>query len=247
MSFVLERDRSVPLHSQIHQELRRRIASEELRAGAQFPSERELADAYGVSRMTVRQALKNLRQDGLIRYERGVGAFVSNRKLDVHTRNLNGFSEEMRRRGMTPSSKILSLKRETASNQIADSLSLAPDSEVFHIERLRLADDVPLAYEKAFLPVALCPNLDDYNLEKLSLYDILENRFGIEIDHAEEILEAACAARDEAKILNIKPNAPLLVVNRVVYTDADQAVESVQTLYRADLYRATFFLTKNAV
>lgn len=246
MQFVLERDGVLPLHSQIHQELRRRIVSEELAAGAAFPSERELADRYGVSRMTVRQALKNLRQDGLIYYERGVGAFVSTRKLDVHTRNLGGFSEEMRRRGMTPSSKVLSLKREPASGQIADSLSLAPDSEIFHLKRLRLADSAPLAYETAFLPVALCPNLDDFNLEKLSLYDVLENRFGIEIDHAEEILEAACATREQAKILNIKPNAPLLVVNRVVYNDQNAAVESVQTLYRADLYRATFFLTKSA-
>lgn len=245
MSFVLERDRSVPLHSQIHQELRRRIASAELPSGAAFPSERELAENYGVSRMTVRQALKNLRQDGLIYYERGVGAFVSKRKLDVHTRNLNGFSEEMRRRGLTPSSKVLSITRKPAAAQTAASLGIAEADEVFYLERLRLADEMPMAFEQAFLPVTICPNLDDYNLEKLSLYEVLKTRFGIEIDRAEEVLEAACAARDEAKLLQIKANAPLLVVSRVVYTETNRAVEAVKTIYRADRYRATFFLTKN--
>jgi GntR family transcriptional regulator len=247
MAFTLERDSQVPLHAQILHELRQSIVTRTLAAGAAFPSERELAESYGVSRMTVRQALKNLRQEGLIYQERGIGSFVAKRKLDVHTRNLGGFSEEMRQRGFAPSSKILTLKKEQSDGKITESLGLKPQAEVFRLERLRLADEMPMAFETAFLPVALCPSLDDFNLEKLSLYQVLSERFGVEIHHAEEVLEAACADKNAAKTLNIKTGAPLLVVSRVVYTEANQAIESVKTIYRADRYRATFFLTKNAL
>lgn len=247
MQNTLVRDSPTPLHSQIADALRLQIQFDEIKAGENFPSERELAEHYGVSRMTVRQALTPLRKEGLIYHERGVGTFVADRKIDVHTRNLGGFSEEMRRRGLEPSSKILSLRRRNADAQTAENLRIETDAEVFELERLRLADAIPLAYEKAFLPVALCPTLDDYNLEKLSLYDVLENRFNVEIHHAEEFLEAAVCAPREAKILGIKSKSPLLVVSRVVFTETNQAVESVQTLYRADRYRATFYLTKNAV
>lgn len=247
MQNTLIRDSATPLHIQIAEALRLQIQIDEIKAGENFPSERELAEHYGVSRMTVRQALHPLRKEGLIYHERGVGTFVADRKIDVHTRNLGGFSEEMRRRGLEPSSKVLSLRREIADNQTAENLRIAANAEVFELERLRLADGEPLAYEKAFLPAALCPTLDDYNLEKLSLYDVLENRFNVEIHHAEEFLEAAVAAPLEAKILGIKSKSPLLVVSRVVFTETNLAVESVQTLYRADRYRATFYLTKNVV
>lgn len=247
MAFALDRESSIPLHTQIHQELSSRIKNDELSAGGAFPSERELADNYGVSRMTVRQALTSLRQEGLIYNERGVGTFVAKRKLDVHTRNLGGFSEEMRRRGMNPSSKLLFLKRETANNETADNLGIEPGAEVFHLERLRLANKVPMAFETAFLPAKICPELDKFDLGKISLYEILQKEFGIELHHAEEVLEADCATAQQAKTLGIKLNAPLLIVNRVVFTETNHAVEAVRTIYRADRYRATFFLAKNAL
>lgn len=245
MAFALDRESGVPLHAQIHQELSERIKDEDLSAGSAFPSERELADSYGVSRMTVRQALTSLRQEGLIYNERGVGTFVSKRKLDVHTRNLGGFSEEMRRRGMNPSSKLLLLKPEIANSQTAENLGIEPGADVFHLERLRLANEMPMAFETAYLPVKICPKLDKFNLEKQSLYEILQREFGVELHHAEEILEADCATTQQAKILGVKTNAPLLIVNRVVFTETNNAIEAVRTIYRADRYRATFFLTKN--
>ncbi|HZH33909.1 MAG TPA: GntR family transcriptional regulator [Pyrinomonadaceae bacterium] len=241
----LDRTSTAPLHAQIHAALRERIDSNELSAGSLFPSERELADSYGVSRMTVRQALQALRQEGVIYQERGRGTFVSKRKLDVHTRNLGGFTEEMLRRGLRPSSRILVLKRDIADNQTAESLGIDSGESVFRLERLRLADDMPMAYETAFLPAKMCPKLDEFDFAKISLYEVLEKNFGVNIHHAEEVLEAACASGKEAKILAIKAKEPLLVVNRVVFTETNQAIESVQTLYRADRYRATFFLTKN--
>jgi len=246
MNLILDRISNVPLYAQIHEKLRRRIESDELQAGAAIPSERELAEMYKVSRMTARQAINALKSEGFVYQERGVGTFVSKRKLDVHTRNLIGFTEEMRARGLEPSTKILLSRREKAAPETAKELGLSDDDdEVFHFQRLRLADELPLAFEDGYLPAKRFPLLDEKDLENESLYKILENDYGIVMHHAEEILEATCATKEIAKALTIKAKSALLIVHRVVFTESNLAVESVRTFYRADRYRATFFLTKN--
>jgi GntR family transcriptional regulator len=247
MNLILDRISSVPLYAQIHGEIRRQIETDQLPAGAPVPSERELAEICKVSRMTARQALNALKNEGYVYQERGVGTFVSKRKLDVHTRNLIGFTEEMRARGFVPSTKILLSRRENAAQEVADELGIDIEDEVFHFQRLRLADDLPLAFEDAYLPVKRFPGLDEKNLEKQSLYKILENDYDIVMHHAEEILEATCASKEIAQALAIKPKSALLIVHRVVFSESNLAVESVRTFYRADRYRATFVLTKNAI
>ena len=247
MPTTLLRKSATPLHTQITETLRLQIQSAELKAGENFPSERELAERYGVSRMTVRQALRHLRQEGLIYHERGVGTFVSNRKLDVHTRNLSGFSEEMNSLGFAPSSRVLELKRESAGEKIAADLRLETGAEVFHLERLRLADNEPMAFESTYLPSALCPALDKIDLTVNSLYKVLAENYNLPMHHAAEILEAAAANRFLAQQLGVKTGAPVLVVHRVVFTESNQPIESAHTTYRADRYRATFYLSKNAL
>lgn len=243
----LLRNSPTPLHTQITEALRQQIERAELKAGENFPSERELAERYGVSRMTVRQALRHLRQDGLIYHERGVGAFVSSRKIDVHTRNLNGFSEEMMSLGLAPSSRVLHLKREPAGEKIAADLNVETGAEVFRLERLRLADDEPMAFETTYLPAALLPELDLIDLTVNSLYKVLVENYNLPMHHAAESLEAAAANRFAAQQLGIKTGAPVLVVHRVVFTESNQPIESAHTTYRADRYRATFYLSKNAL
>ena len=245
MRTVIQRDSPIPIYSQIAEALRLQIQSDELKAGENFPSERELAELFGVSRMTVRQAVQRLRQEGLIYYERGVGTFVTNHKIDVHTRNLGGFSDEMISLGLAPSSRVLKLKRETADKQVQQELRLKIDAEVFYLERLRLADDEPMAYETTYLPTALCPELDQQDLTKNSLYQILVQDYNLRINHAAESLEAAAATQFVARQLGIKTGTPVLVVRRVVFSESNEPIESARTTYRADRYRATFYLSKN--
>lgn len=244
---VLRRKSATPLHVQISEALRLQIQNAILKAGENFPSERELAETYGVSRMTVRQALQRLRQDGLIYHERGVGTFVSSRKIDVHTRNLGGFSDEMLALGIEPSSRVLQLKCESANEQVAHDLDLEADERVFHLERLRLADGEPMAFEATFLPEKLCPELDKWDLTENSLYRILTDDYNLQMSHAAEILEAAAATAFIAKQLGVKTGAPVLLVHRVVFSASNQPIESAHTTYRADRYRATFVLTKSSL
>ncbi|HEY0656995.1 MAG TPA: GntR family transcriptional regulator [Pyrinomonadaceae bacterium] len=233
------------MHTQIAEALMLQIQRGELKPGENFPSERDLAERFGVSRMTVRQALQRLRQEGLIYYERGVGTFVTNRKIDVHTRNLSGFSDEMISLGLKPSSRVLELKCVSATEHVAIDLHLEPKEKVFHIERLRLADDEPMAFENTYLPEKLCPELDKADLTKNSLYQILTEDYNLQMNHAAESLEAAAANKYVAEHLGIKIRTPVLVVHRVVFSDSNQPIESARTTYRADRYRATFYLSKN--
>ena len=245
---ILRRNAPTPLHTQICEALRQQIQSTKLKPGETFPSERELAERYGVSRMTVRQALHRLRQEGLIYHERGVGTFVSSRKIDVHTRNLGGFSEEMSSLGFKPSSRVLELKCvPPPGEEVAQDLNLEKGEKVFHLERLRLADDEPMAFEVTYLPATLCPELDKVDLTKNSLYQILVQNYDVQMHHAAESLEAAAATKFTAKQLGIKPGTPVLVVHRVVYSESNQPLESAYTTYRADRYRATFYLSKNGL
>lgn len=242
---IFRREDTTPLHIQISEALRRRIQSGKLKSGANFPSERELADLYGVSRMTVRQAVHRLREEGLIYYERGVGTFVSNRKFDIHTRNLGGFSEEMESLGLKPSSRVIKLECVAASEAVRLELDLEPDEKVNHLERLRLADDEPMAYEETYLPEKFTPGLVEWDLEQNSLYNVLVESYGVQMHHASESLEAVAASKLIAGQLGVKAGAPVLVVQRLVFSEANQPLEWARTTYRADRYRATFYLSKS--
>ncbi len=245
MQNILTRDSSTPLHTQIAETLRIKIQNEEFKEKDTLPSERELAEQYSVSRMTVRQALQKLRHEGLIYHERGVGTFVNNRKLDVHTRNLNGFSEEMLSLGLKPSSRVIAFKRELANEEVMNNLQLGMGAEVFYLERLRIADDEPMAFEKTYLPAYLFPKLEEFDLTKNSLYQVLVENYDLPMHHAEEILEATSATKRVAEQLGIRAGAPVLVVRRVVFSESNHPIESAHTIYRADRYRATFYLSKN--
>jgi GntR family transcriptional regulator len=240
----LERNSELPLHSQIHAFLREGILSNKLKPDEPVPSERELAERLEVSRMTVRQALNALRKEGLIYQKRGKGTFVSSRKFDVHSRNLNGFSDEMIRRGMKPVSKVLQLERIVADSETAARLHLKSDEEIFRLERLRLADAIPMTIETTCLPARLAPNLKQYNLEKQSLYRILETEYGVKMYSAAEDLEAAISDAKTSELLGVKKNSPLLIVYRTVFAEDDQPIEYTKSIYRADRYRASFFLVK---
>jgi GntR family transcriptional regulator len=239
----LKKNSFQPLYHQIEQTLRESIESGQLNPGAAL-SERALCDRFGVSRMTARQALRALRDEGLLYSERGRGTFVAEPKFNVQTRQLLGFTEDMKARGLIASSRILSFTRRAAPTEIAEQLQLPAEQEVFEIVRLRLADKVPMAYETCFLPARLCPNLKRADVERGSLYKALEGSYGVSIEWADEVLEAAVATRQEAQLLELPARAPVLVVQRTVYDEARTPIEVVRSVYRGDRYQAVIHLKR---
>jgi GntR family transcriptional regulator len=230
--------RSTPLHTQILRELRRHALT--LPPGTPIPSERALAAEYRVSRMTAREAVRSLRAEGLVYPERGRGMFIAQQKTNVHAGSLSGFSTHVRSGGQQPSSRLLGFRRIDSTPSIADALALPVGTPVFLIERLRLADGKPMAYEAAHVPADLCATLYRYDLERDSLYRILREEHGIRFRRASEELEAATAGRAIGHLFRIPASDPVLIVRRIIYSTSDRPVEATTTTYRADRYRACF-------
>jgi GntR family transcriptional regulator len=228
----------VPLYIQLKNVLLKLIHSENLKPHERLPSERELSQEYGISRMTIRQALQSLIRDGLLYTRIGKGTFVSEIRLE-QGRTLTGFSQEMIRRGLKPSSILLEASIVPASAEIATALDIDENSGVVRISRLRMANNQVIAIEIAYLPHALCPGLLDDDFSKSSLYDVLQNKYGIRLVSAEQTMEAALANNHELKMLQLKSPAAVLRMKRATSSEQGTIVEYTESVYRGDRYKLT--------
>ncbi len=227
----------IPLYYQIMNQLREKIARGEYPVEGALPPERELVETYQVSRMTIRQALSELVNEGILVRRKGIGTFVAPQKIEQALSSLTSFTEDMAQRGMKASSRIISFKEIIPDPTIRKTLGLHTEEKAFECVRLRLADEEPMALETTTLTAALCPGLERETLENQSLYKVLAEQWGIELDYATQSLEPILAPPYEAKLLHIAPGAPLLLIHRVTYDANDRAFEHVKSLYRGDRYK----------
>ncbi len=235
----IETDSYVPYYQQIVEQVRAHIKSEALREGEVFHSEGEIAAALGISKMPVRQAFLKLRAEGLLIIAKGKRPVIGSSQVPWNFQQLRGFSEEMRRRGLVPSAKVLSLKRTAADAEIAQALRMNAGDEVFALRRLRYVNNEPVALVTSFLPVALFPDLDQRDLGKSSLYAVFEKVYRRKLNWAEEEIGAITATEEVARILDTTPGKPLLFVRETTYDMRRTAIEHSHSLLRADRYKAT--------
>jgi GntR family transcriptional regulator len=231
-----------PLYYQIRENLRELIRSEDLPEGALIPSERELSDIYGVNRLTVRQAITELVNEGLLDRRRGIGTFVANHKIAHPMPDLAGFSERMLRTGHKPGGKVLSLTTQHPARSVAQALKIPLDGYVVSVVRLRLVDDEPIMLETCALPADLVPGLRAEDLDDQSLYRVLATRYGIQMVEAEEVLEPVSLTSYEAQILDTETGRPALLVEGIVFTNERKPVEFTKSLVRGDKARFYFRL-----
>ncbi len=231
---ALNRQSVVPLYYQIQQRLLDQIRSGSLKPGQSVPSEQEISLRMGVSRMTARQALKSLCSLGVAYSQRGKGTFVSRFKLEKNFRQVLSFSEEMCARGSRPRSRVLAFRRIQPDSQVAESLHISSSEEVFLLRRVRLADSVSLCVECTNIPVRLCPDLLKVFDPAESLYRFLLERYGIQIDFADEVAEASLASQEETRLLRIHKRAPVFRFTRTAYLHNGEPVEFVRSVYRGD-------------
>jgi GntR family transcriptional regulator len=224
----------VPLYYQLAELIRERVQSGSLGPGDQLPSERELAEQVGISRMTARQALAYLVRDGALVARPGVGTFVAAPKLTYDALHLLGFTEETMRHGEPVASRVLEQSVVTAPPPVAAALFLADGEATIKVVRLRSAGDVPILLETSFLPAACCPGLDQEDLERSSLYGLLELRYGLRLQRTSQTIEATLANDYESDLFDVVAGAPMLLLEGVTYTDEDRPVESFKAVYRAD-------------
>lgn len=202
-------------------------------AGTMLPTERELAEEFGTSRTTVRQALAELVAEGRLDRVQGRGTFVAEPKL-VHVRQLTSFSEDLGDRDTR--SELIGLGDETADAATAAHLGLGPGATVQRIERVRWVGDEPLAHETARLPGELAVTPDELDATG-SLYRTLRDRHGVSISGADDEVETALATPDEARLLGTEVGQPLLVVHRTAWDASGRIVEWTRSVFRGDRFR----------
>lgn len=204
--------------------------------GVRLPSERELSERLGVARETLRRSLRELEKDGLLQRKQGAGTFVSGQAL-VKQFQLISFSEDMRERGLTPSSEVLSTRVIRVGAKLAQKLKMVPGANAIEIRRLRFANDEPMALETVFLVQDALPNFDPSLLATHSLYELIERNYNLHIKSATQQIHATVLNEDEADLLDVAPFSPALLVERQVTTSNGKIFEYGKSLYRADRYR----------
>lgn len=234
---VITRNSKTPLHQQLYELLRTKILSGEWKEQQMIPAEPELIIQYGVSRIVIRQVLNRLVSDGLIYRQQGRGSFVSERRLEEGLSRIISFTEDMNQRGLTPKTKILFSGLVLAVEDIAERLEIQPDEELARLERLRLANDEPLSIEDSYLVHHYFPGVlnEDYSLNPLR--QTLLQKFGVHITYARQVIQAVLATADQARLLALPINSPLLLIERVSFSEQNQPIEFLRIYYRGDRYR----------
>jgi GntR family transcriptional regulator len=232
--FQLERG-PIPLHHQVFRDLKSALDADEWRAGERMPTERELAERYGCSLITIRHALGELVREGRIERTRGRGTFVLQPRIDRNIAGSMSFAEEMRRRGFDAK----------AGESVGNALGIAVDAPVVFLERVRLADGEPLLLERARLPAERFPGLLAYDFEHRSLYDILTERYGTRIVRARETVEPVMLRRREASLLDLPTRALALQIDGVAYAADGSPVEIARSFVRGD--RTRYYLERDVV
>jgi len=234
---MLDKSASTPLYVQLADLLREQISDDRLLPDTRLPSERDLCACYGVSRITVRQALDELMHEGLIYTCVGKGTYVAEAKLNEELQPLSSFTEDMRRRGIATSSRILESQIISADDFLATRLQVPRGAEVVKLHRLRLGNGLPIAIQRTYLPHHLCPGLLRYDLASGSLFDVLRSEYHLVLSRADTGIEAALAQPEEIRLLQISAPAAVLISEQTTYLNTGAVVEWVRSVFRGDRYR----------
>ena len=229
----------VPYYVQIVDHVRELIKKNKLSQGQTFCSEGEIAQALKISKMPVRQAFQKLRSEGLLVIAKGKRPVVGSGRVPWNFQQLRGFSEEMRRRGLNPSARLLSMGLEDPDLEVAQALKLSPGERVYRIRRLRSVDGDPVAVVTSYLPARIFTGIDKQDLEKQSLYSIFEQVYKRRLQWAEEVIGAVIAGEEEAGILEASVGSGLLMIRETTYDSQSVAIEYSVSLLRGDRYTAT--------
>ena len=231
---------SSPVYIQIHNQIKKDIEAGVWSVGDRIPSERELALEFNVSRMTLRQAVQTLVEEGILERQVGAGTFVARKKVQEKMTGVTSFTELMEEQGKKPSSRTVSYLVTTPSLSETERLKLKDDEKVLRMERIRYADEVPICFEVATLPYSL---VKDYERSQIttSLYRTLEES-GREIGHAQQSVSAQVASERIAEYLNIKRGSAILRLRQITELGDGTPFEYVRTQYAGDKFE--FYLEK---
>ncbi len=226
------------LYSRIQEYIAELILSGKLAPESRIQSEREFSEDLGVSRMTVRRALTELVNEGLLERRHGSGTYVAKPKVTYEAGELVNYAQAMQQRNIATSSQLLEFSEIAASRRLAELLKIEIGNPIHRIDILRLANRVPVILERVFFPCARFPNLEEWDLEKSSIYDLITTVYNVQIGQISQTVEAVAATEMVAQQLRIEENFPLLMLSRLIYQkDTTLPVVFSQDFLRSDYAR----------
>lgn len=234
----------IPIYQIIENDIKEKILKGDLNSGDIIPSENQLKEMYDVSRMTVRQALNNLVNEGYLFRHKGKGTFVSRRKIEKNIHGVRSFTEEMESEGRTVKSKIIRFEVISPNKDIKEKLFLDNDSKVIAIERIRYGDDIPVLHEELYIPHDLFKDLSEKDM-KNSFYKYIENHTEFKISYCLQSIEAKNANLEISNSLEITKTAPVLEIIRNTFLNNGRPFEYVISTYRSDQYRFVQYALKD--
>lgn len=227
----------MPLHSRIRAFITEAVAAGRLKPGDQIPSQRELGEMFQASHMTVRRAIDELLAEGVLFAVRGKGLYVHEGKKVAEAGALVSFSEDMARRGLQASSRLLAAGEESAAAILALALGVPAGAPLYYIQRLRYANAEPMAVQSSWLRADLCPGLLRFDFARCSLFQVLKEKYRLDLATGEGVVGASLAGEQEAEWLGISLPSALLVSERVTALADGTPVEFVRSVYRGDRYQ----------
>jgi GntR family transcriptional regulator len=242
---TVSRSSRLPLYHQVELDMRRRVEDGQWRAGDRIPSESELCEHYGASRITIRRAISELAADGLLVRFPGRGTFVREPTFTAGPRGLTSFTQEMASLGLRASAKIIDIRRQPVPPDVADRLGIADAGDVVVVTRLRAGDGKPMGVQTAYLPAELVPGMEEADLGEGSLYTFLAEAYGVQPAEAEEVFKVGPIRGADAELLDVRAGTCGFHVERLTVDADGQPIEYVRSVIRGDRYRIRMSLHAN--
>ncbi|WP_027108993.1 GntR family transcriptional regulator [Lacticigenium naphthae] len=239
---MVDKKNKHPLYLQLMEELIQKIENKDYVENEKLPSERELCEMYGLSRITVRNALQELERDDYIYKLHGKGTFVSPKSYKQKLVKIYSFTEEMKKIGKKPQTIVLSFEVITIDQRLAHKLNVSPETEAYRIIRLRLADDEPFIYETSYVPVKYFPGLTKEALEEKPMYSIFMEDYDKGVSRAVEQFSVTTLRPNEAKLLQLKTDRPAMLLKRYAYNEGD-LIEYTISVISGNKFKYTVELT----
>lgn len=233
----LNHNSPVPLYSQIKDAITDYIEFHDLQPNDPLPSERELSEIFCVSRLTVRKAINQLIQEGVIYQQPGKGTFISTPKIQQKLLVLTSFTDAIRQEGHTPGTQVLDFEVRQAKPSICKQLGFQPGTPLFMVRRLRFIDYSPFSISTSYLPCDLMRSIRVEDLQQYSLYGLLEKHCGLKLSKTKAVLEVCAADYQDAALLNIKPGLPMFLMKGTAWSTSGELIEYFEVLYRGDRLR----------
>ena len=241
---MVDKTSTVPIYAQLEELIKKNINEGVYLHGKALPTERELTECFGVSRMTIRQAISNLVYEGVLYRIRGKGAFVSKEIIEKKI-EIQSFSEDMEKRGLAPSSRVIHFEKVIPDEEIRLKLKLKEDEKVYFLNRLRLANDEPMALEYCYLPEKYFPGLTKYNLIECSLYTLMKEEYDMKFNYMKQNIKAVNLNKKDAEMLLGKTKGFGLVSFKIIYNEDENPVEYTKTVYHHERYSFDTIIINN--